>query len=53
MHVKDGIVCYFEAESEALLTESGVRDIKYQLLEVQETPELIGNIEAWYEIPYL
>jgi len=51
--VKDGIVCYFEAESEALLTESGVRDIKYQLLEVQETPELIGNIEAWYEIPYL
>lgn len=51
--VKDGVLCYFEAESEALLTEQGVRDIKYQLLEVQETPELTGNIEAWYEIPYL
>ncbi len=51
--VKDGVLCYFEAENEALLTESGVRDIKYQLLEVQETPELTGNIEAWYEIPYL
>jgi hypothetical protein len=50
--VKDGVLCYFEAESEALLTESGVRDIKYQMLEVQETPELIGNIEDWYEHIY-
>jgi hypothetical protein len=46
------VLCYFEAESEALLTESGVRDIKYQMLEVQETPELIGNIEDWYEHIY-
>ena len=51
--VKDGILCYFEAESEALLTESGVRDIKYHLIEVNQTPDLTGNIEAWHEIPYL
>jgi len=51
--VKDGLLCYFEAENEALPTEEGVKHIKYQLIEVNETPELTGNIEAWYEIPYL
>lgn len=46
--LKDAVLCYFEAEKEALLTEPGVRDTKYQL-EAVETPELIGNIEAWYD----
>jgi hypothetical protein len=49
---KDGLLCYFEAEKEALLTESGVKEIKYQQLEVQATPDVIGDIEAWYEYMY-
>jgi tetratricopeptide (TPR) repeat protein len=49
---KDGVLCYFEAEKEALLTESGVKEIKYQQLEIQATPDLIGDIEAWYEYMY-
>ena len=43
--LKDAVLCYFGAEDESLLTEAGVRDIKYQL-EALETSELIGNIEA-------
>ena len=49
---KDGLLCYFEAEKEALLTKSGVKEIKYQQLEVQATPDVIGDIEAWYEYMY-
>jgi hypothetical protein len=48
----DAVLCYFKAENEVSLTEEGVRDAKYQL-EGLEKPELIGNIEAWYEVPYL
>lgn len=51
--VKDRILCYFDTESEALLTEPCVRGTKYHLLEVIETPELIGNIEANYDVPSL
>lgn len=47
--LKDAVLCYFEAEKEALLTEPGVRDTKYQQLEVQATPDVIGDIEAWYD----
>jgi tetratricopeptide (TPR) repeat protein len=50
--LKDAVLCYFEAEKEVLLTEPGVRDTKYQL-EALETSELIGNIEANYDVPPL
>jgi hypothetical protein len=50
--VKDGVLCYFEAGREALLTEEGVKNIKYQLIEVNETPELTGNIETLYDTLY-
>lgn len=48
----DAVLCYFEAEREVSLTEEGVRDAKYQL-EALETSELIGNIEANYDVPPL
>jgi len=50
--LKDAVLCYFEAENKALLTEPGVRDTKYKL-ESLETPDLIGDIEAWYDVPLL
>lgn len=50
--VKDGVLCYFEVGREALLTEEGVKNIKYQLIEVNETPELTGNIETLYDTLY-
>ena len=49
---KDSLLCYFEAENDALQTEEGVKHTKYQMLDVITSPELTGNIEAWYDTLY-
>ena len=49
---KDSLLCYFEAENDALQTEEGVKHTKYQILDVITSPELTGDIEAWYDTLY-
>jgi len=51
-NAKDSLLCYFEAENDALQTEAGVKDTKYQMLDVITSPELTGNIEALYDTLY-
>ena len=49
---KDSLLCYFEAENDALQTEEGVKHTKYQMLDVITSPELTGNIEHLYDTLY-
>jgi Leucine-rich repeat (LRR) protein len=50
--LKDAVLCYFEAEKEVLQTEVGVKETKYEMLDVITSPELTGDIEALYDTIY-
>ena len=50
--LKDAVLCYFEAEKEVLQTEVGVKETKYEMLDVITSPELTGDIEALYDTLY-